>query len=1019
MKISCPEDWHSMDSSIGRSLFQKRNGTIDWRKLAAVDVERIAREVDVDAIQENILNVTYCNVEHELGYHGLDANVIKLFRLAQLTIEYLLHSQEFLQQCLGERDKKIESYNEQLNLSVQQCNGVKEDLVKRNDSYKNLKKELQHSKKLIGEYQVMIRAGAGGLHKCSACRKSFVSDYYLRCHLERRHPEIAKLQPTPAAQTTNIHDESVQNELGEIRARLKATEDELKREHQNVYQLTLRENDRKQEFTEIFKQNEAWKNEEQEQIKAEMEGYKKMMLHELQDSRNENERLRQNLTNMENTAAQFRRSNIGNLEDVEDKGAYEDMAYQIRELSRQLADVSSENVELKKALDKWEQTHKKLIEDEEKYDNINVKVQRLEKQYKRDLERVSIKCQDDIAFAKDMCNKYAEKVKQNNYLSSVNFDVTDHKPMKSPRAPDIDTDSVTFWVTSNLSITNCYKVSQQTPSTKGEWNELFSFRALLSPSDLFEKPIYVYSCGGSPYWRQYISLSDQPPSPNYKREITFYASANKIAGSTKFFIFDIGSGTVLRSMISRKESVEGWKEKGAYFFALKNGNKEPTRNSLRGSGTFNSDVFRSVSDDEVSLSSFTGTDVVKDELAEALKLSRENLFESENKTTDNVDDFIDESESEESAAQEPIPEAKEEEENFIGTASSSFFGSTLPERGEFYPFPDNPLAVSRYNHSQKMVQAQREEVMKVLEDGLIKRGFVAGQEFISSSLFDSKMKNHEKEMNMLEKKYNGFHDKRKRILKTVDDHVTSNPPDQKKKGKIERGGGGSKWKGADTVVKAAVRFSDEVLTPTKKRDPPANPPPPPTTPANPPPFSSSLNAVTSTPKEPTVQQTRVINSRPRPYEDDEFVVSDEEDGDEEEESSSWASDDMAPPPAAISRSGTGASNLSMDDFASTSNRPPSNERNAVTRLSLDNDDDSSQWDSEKLSARHLQDSNENGTPMSTLEEFDDPPEIYNPKMRPPTGDNVRELAASLELSLGSRDSTKKPTGGLDLYQGGP
>ena len=51
----------------GKTIFQKRNERIDWRKLAAVDVERIAREVDVDAIQENIVNVTYCNVEHELA----------------------------------------------------------------------------------------------------------------------------------------------------------------------------------------------------------------------------------------------------------------------------------------------------------------------------------------------------------------------------------------------------------------------------------------------------------------------------------------------------------------------------------------------------------------------------------------------------------------------------------------------------------------------------------------------------------------------------------------------------------------------------------------------------------------------------------------------------------------------------------------------------------------------------------------------------------------------------------------
>jgi len=34
--------------------------------LASIDVEKVAREIDVDAIQENIITVTYCNIEHEL-----------------------------------------------------------------------------------------------------------------------------------------------------------------------------------------------------------------------------------------------------------------------------------------------------------------------------------------------------------------------------------------------------------------------------------------------------------------------------------------------------------------------------------------------------------------------------------------------------------------------------------------------------------------------------------------------------------------------------------------------------------------------------------------------------------------------------------------------------------------------------------------------------------------------------------------------------------------------------------------
>lgn len=270
-----------MEYSNARSLFQKRNERIDWRKLAAVDVERIARDVDVDAIQENILNITYCNVEQELGYQGLDGNVIKLFRLAQLTIEYLLHSQEFLQQCLDEKDKKIETFNEQLNLSLSECNGVRDELTKRNGSYKSVKKELQKAKKLVGDYQLMVRVGATGLHRCASCTKSFVSEYYLRSHLERRHPEEIKripFQKLHSPNETNIQDENFHDELNEIKTRLKATEEELRREQENVQQLNLKESERSQQLLQILQKHELQKGEEQEQIKTEMEGYKDMML---------------------------------------------------------------------------------------------------------------------------------------------------------------------------------------------------------------------------------------------------------------------------------------------------------------------------------------------------------------------------------------------------------------------------------------------------------------------------------------------------------------------------------------------------------------------------------------------------------------------------------------------------------------------------------------------------------------------------------------------------------------------
>jgi zinc finger protein DZIP1 len=50
----------------GGFSFRKRVERIDWRKMAAVDVEQISRTLDFNALQDNIMNITFCNVEAEL-----------------------------------------------------------------------------------------------------------------------------------------------------------------------------------------------------------------------------------------------------------------------------------------------------------------------------------------------------------------------------------------------------------------------------------------------------------------------------------------------------------------------------------------------------------------------------------------------------------------------------------------------------------------------------------------------------------------------------------------------------------------------------------------------------------------------------------------------------------------------------------------------------------------------------------------------------------------------------------------
>ncbi|CAH8670145.1 unnamed protein product [Schistosoma curassoni] len=76
-------------------LFRKRTEKIDWKRLASIDVNRITKDVDIESLQEILSSVTFCDITNEIDTRYVDNNLIKLFQLAQLLVEYLLVSSRF------------------------------------------------------------------------------------------------------------------------------------------------------------------------------------------------------------------------------------------------------------------------------------------------------------------------------------------------------------------------------------------------------------------------------------------------------------------------------------------------------------------------------------------------------------------------------------------------------------------------------------------------------------------------------------------------------------------------------------------------------------------------------------------------------------------------------------------------------------------------------------------------------------------------------------------------------------
>ncbi|KAL7746474.1 hypothetical protein RI367_008124 [Sorochytrium milnesiophthora] len=169
--------------------FRKKRDRLDWRVLASVDAQHIARTVDVQALQSVIDMVTYCDIEAEDVRH-LDSNYVKLYQLAQMIIEYLLYCQTMLR----ENEAALVA---QLDHTRHELDSAKDLMEKHLAQMFEVKKENRFLKKTVYAYQMVSKlpgfaagpATVGGAVTYHHCSKAFNARHYLDAHMQRRHPE--------------------------------------------------------------------------------------------------------------------------------------------------------------------------------------------------------------------------------------------------------------------------------------------------------------------------------------------------------------------------------------------------------------------------------------------------------------------------------------------------------------------------------------------------------------------------------------------------------------------------------------------------------------------------------------------------------------------------------------------------------------------------------------------------------------------------------------------------------------
>nr|KAJ3419335.1 Zinc finger protein dzip1 [Polyrhizophydium stewartii] len=134
-------------------FFRRRRERLNWRMLAAIDPDQVMKDVDIESLQEVMENVTFCDIEAE-DVRYIDPNFIKLFQLAQLIIEFLLHSQEYLVDQRDEAEAELES------LRGRYAKAASEQEKQEAESAA-MKKELKTLRKTLYAYQLVAKLPGG------------------------------------------------------------------------------------------------------------------------------------------------------------------------------------------------------------------------------------------------------------------------------------------------------------------------------------------------------------------------------------------------------------------------------------------------------------------------------------------------------------------------------------------------------------------------------------------------------------------------------------------------------------------------------------------------------------------------------------------------------------------------------------------------------------------------------------------------------------------------------------------
>ena len=147
-------------------VFRQRHAPLDLPALSGVNPDEVRRNTDVETIQTHLTNLVFSEAARTWGSADSDISdfaaehdgeqwFLKLFRASQLTVEYLLH----VQQQLQNRASELEHMCDVVDRKADKAAAV---LQARNNAAKELTRRVKNKRKTIATYELLLTQPPAG-----------------------------------------------------------------------------------------------------------------------------------------------------------------------------------------------------------------------------------------------------------------------------------------------------------------------------------------------------------------------------------------------------------------------------------------------------------------------------------------------------------------------------------------------------------------------------------------------------------------------------------------------------------------------------------------------------------------------------------------------------------------------------------------------------------------------------------------------------------------------------------------